>query len=104
MGGYHIIVCACPGKKERDRLFSSDLVLVVFVLCSLLLFARLERGEHLIPGWACVRLWSIMVDLLRREGKTLGNWEVKKGNRIQQHGEELIDVCFMDMADRDNCR
>jgi hypothetical protein len=70
----------------------------------LLLFAQLESGEYLIPGWACVRLWSISVLLLSRDGKTWGEWVVKKGHRIQQHGEELIDVCFMDMADRGNCR
>jgi hypothetical protein len=37
-------------------------------------------------------------------GKYLGKWVVKKGHRIQQHGDELIDVCFMGMADIGNCR
>jgi hypothetical protein len=64
----------------------------------LLLFTRLgQEGEYLIPGWGCVRLRSIMVLLVSREGK---HWE----HRIQQHGRELIDVCFMDMAEEDNCR
>ncbi len=36
--------------------------------------------------------------------KNLGERVVKKGHWIQLHGEELIDVRFMDIADRGNCR
>jgi hypothetical protein len=45
-----------------------------------------------------------MVFLRVGQGKTWGNGQVKKETRIQQHGEELIDVCFMDMANRSNYR
>jgi len=34
----------------------------------------------------------------------MGKMESKERmNRIQQHGEELIDVCFMDMAGSSTC-
>jgi hypothetical protein len=36
--------------------------------------------------------------------KNMMGMETKEGiDRIQQHGEELIDVCFMEMAERGNC-
>jgi hypothetical protein len=66
-----------------------------------LLFARLGRGEYLIGLRASVEYYGVSS---RGQGKTWGNGQVKKETRIQQHGEELIDVCFMDMADRSNCR
>ena len=45
-----------------------------------------------------------MVLLQNKDGKISGEWVVKRGHRIQQHGDELIDVCLMGMADRGNCR
>lgn len=44
--------------------------------------------------------------VLSKEGKeNMVGMGSKDGlDRILQHGEELIDVCFMDMADRGNCR
>jgi hypothetical protein len=102
MGGYYIIVCAWAGTTERDSsLFPIGLVLVVSFSMLFLLFARLGRGEYLIGLRASVEYYGVSS---RRTGKNMGDGQVKKETRIQQHGEELIDVCFMDMADRSNYR
>jgi hypothetical protein len=95
---------ACAGRKEGDGfLFYVDWFSWCLFMLFLRLFIRLER-EYLIPGWTWVRLWSIMVLLQNKDGKMFGEWVVKRRHRIQQHGDELIDVCFMGMADRGNCR
>jgi len=91
----------CLGWDDRKRQLS---VPHWFGSCGVfsmlfLLFARLGRGEYLIGCLrASVEYYGVSS---RRTGKNMGEWASKEGN---QHGEELIDVCFMDMANRSNYR
>lgn len=105
-GGYCIIVRVhWERRKERAFYSASDPRGVCFMLFLLLFFTRTRERRVLNTWMACVLSveYSGVFLFCQRVGKRAGMVNVKMAwNWILHHGE-LIDVCFMDLADSGPC-